>query len=284
MERTIKTFSAISFGFLFLLVICFNICAQPSGNFLGIKLRPEIQTIVKEIERQAGEKIYAEFVRQEDFQLGSSFISDRGVPVVLIDFRLKNDEQKLEAVIAHEILHLRLRFNDYPTFLFSSTVQTAQGRAIDTEQSNINDLTGIIEHWIFKPEMEKFGLSEFINLAGDTAKSSKRRKGQPDGQNDAINYARAILEYQTAADIEEVKKIYEANNWTRSLKTGKEIADLISQSNLQTPQVVEAVFLKCLLKLYPPPPRYTFKLTIDPTNKPFRRMIINTARNAGRRK
>jgi len=279
-----KNFAVITFSLLLSLTICTFTYAQSSKDFLGIKLRPEIQTIFKDIERQAGEKIYAEFVSQEDFQLGSSFISDQGAPVVLIDFSLKNDEQKLEAVIAHELLHLRLRLNDYPTFLFSSTVQTAQGWAIDTEQSNINDLTGIIEHWIFKPEMEKFGLSEFINLAGDTARSSKRRKGQPDGQDDAINYARAILEYQTAADIEVVKKIYEANNWTRSLKTGKEIADLISQSNLQTPQAVEAVFLKCLLKLYPPPPRYTFKLTIDPKNKIFRRMIINSARNAGRKK
>lgn len=109
------------------LTICTYTFAQSSNDFLGIKLRPEIQTIVKEIERQAGEKIYAEFVRQEDYQLGSSFISDRGAPVVLIDSSLKNDEQKLEAVIAHEILHLRLRLNGYPTFLFSSIVQTGAG-------------------------------------------------------------------------------------------------------------------------------------------------------------
>ena len=112
----------ITFSLLLSLTIYSFTFAQSSNDFLGIKLRPEIQTIIKEVERQAGEKIYAEFVRQEDFQLGSSFISNRGVPVVLIDFRLKNDEQKLEAVIAHELLHLRLRFNDYPTFLFSSTV------------------------------------------------------------------------------------------------------------------------------------------------------------------
>jgi len=172
-----KNFAVITFSLSLSLTICTFTFAQSSNDFLGIKLRPEIQKIVKEIERQAGEKIYAEFVRQEDFQFGSSFISGRGVPVVLIDFRLKNDEQKLKAVIAHELLHLRLRVNNYPTFLFSSTVQTAQGRAIDAEQSNVNDLTGIIEHWIFKPEMKKFGLSAFINLAGDTARSSKQRKG-----------------------------------------------------------------------------------------------------------
>jgi hypothetical protein len=266
----------IIFAILFL---CANLSAQLSGEFLGIKLRPELRSIVNEIERKTGEKIHAEFIRQEDFQLGSSFISDEGVPVVLIDSSLEEDERKLEAVIAHELLHLRLRVNDYPTFLFSSSVQTARGRAIDTEQSNVNDLTSIIEHRVFKPEMEKFGLSEVIDLAGDTAKNARLRKGQADDQSDTINYARAILEYQNAANVEAVKKVYEANNWMRSLATGREIADLISQSNLQTPQAVEAVFLKCLLKLYPmPKPTFTFKLTLDPSNKFYRQMIINAVK------
>jgi hypothetical protein len=132
--------------------------------------------------------------------------------------------------------------------------------------------------------MEKFGLSEIVNLAGETAKNARRRKGEADGQSEAINYARAILEYQTAADIAQVKKIYKANNWTRSLKVGADIADLIAQSNLQKPAAVEAVFLKCLLKLYPLPPRHTFRLTVDAKNKFFRQTIINSARNSGTRK
>jgi hypothetical protein len=81
-----------------------------------------------------------------------------------------------------------------------------------------------------------------------------------------------------------VKKIYQINRWTRSLETGKAIADTIAQSNLQMPSEVEAVFLKCLLKLYPLPPSQTFKLTVDPKNKFYRRMIITSARRAGRRK
>ena len=269
---------------LAILAIGANLFAQSSGVSVTAKLRPELQTIVKEIESKTGKPLRSEFIRQADFQFGSSFISDAGIPVVLIDFRLQNDREKFEAVAAHELLHLRLRVNDYPTFLFSPTVQTARGRALDTEQSNVTDLNGIIEHRIFKPEMERLGLSEAINLAGDTAKDARRRKGEADSQSDAINYARAILEYQTAADIEEVKKIYQINRWTRSLETGKAIADTIAQSNLQMPSEVEAVFLKCLLKLYPLPPSQTFKLTVDPKNKFYRRMIITSARRAGRRK
>ncbi len=269
--------------FLFLFLSS-NLSAQ-TDEFLGVRLRPEIRAIVKEIETKAGEEIYAEFVSHKDFMLGSSLISEDGVPVVLVDFSLETEAKKLEAVIAHELLHLRLRVNGYPTFLFSPNVNTAKGRAIDVEQGNINDLKDLIEHRIFKAEMEKLGLYKSINLAGDIALHARKSKGQADGQDDSINYARAILEYLNPADTEEVKKIYAANRWQRSLQTGKEIADIISTSKLQTPKDAETVFLKCLLKLYPPPrPTFAFKLTIDPNNKFFRRMIINTSTQTRRKR
>ena len=262
-----------------------NLFAQSSGDFLGIKLRPEVQAIVKEIERKTGEEIYSEFIQQKDYMLGSSLISEDGIPVVLIDYSLEDDPKKLEAVIVHELLHLRLRVNNYPTFVFSPSVQTARGPAIKVEQSNVNDLKNIIEHRVFKGEMERFDLYRHVNLAGDAAKGAKKQKGKEGGQTEVINYVRAILEYHKASDIEELRKIYEANNWKNSIKTGEEIAALIRQSNPQTPQAVETVFLKCILKLYPPPsPKYTFKLTLDPENKFWRRMIINTATQTVRRK
>lgn len=249
---------------------------------MGVKLRPELQAIVREIERKSGEDIYARFVEQKEYMLGSSLVSEDGVPAVLIDSSLEDDKQKLEAVIAHELLHLRLRVNNYPTFLFSPTVQTAKGRAVDVEQSNINDLLSLIEHRVFKSEMERFGLNKFLNLAGDTAKNAKAKKREADGQDDSLNYARAILEYPNQKDIDEVAQIYKNNKWTRAFESGKAIADFISQSNLQTPAAVEAVFLKCITELYQPPPTHAFKLSVDAQNKFFRRMIISTVRKARR--
>ena len=273
------------FTLIFLLLfLSINSFAQ-NGEFLGVKLRPEIRSVIKEIETKSGEEIYAEFVRQKDFMLASSLISEDGVPVVLVDYSLEDDSKKLEAVIAHELLHLRLRVNNFPTFVFSPTVNTAKGRAIDVEQGNINDLKDLIEHRVFKAEMEKLGLDKSINIAGDIASHARKNKGQADGQDDSINYARAILEYLNPADAEEVRKIYTANGWQRSLQTGRQIADIISSSILNTPKDVEIVFLKCILKLYPPPrPEYTFKLTLDTSNKIWRRMIINTSTKTNRKK
>lgn len=251
--------------------------SQVQRELLGLKLRPEITAIVKEIEVKTGQRLYAEFATQPQFQLGSGFINDEdGRAVVLVDPALESDAKKLEAVVTHELLHLRLTVTGYPSFIFSPSVRTAKGRAIDVEQSNINDLRSIIEHRVFKTEMERFGLNKFIDLAGDTAEFANTRKGQEDGQNDAINYARALLEYPQPADIALVQTVYRANGWTRSLAEGKAIADIIRAAPMTSPAQVEAVFLRCLAVLYPlPGARFTFVLTSDRTNKHFRRMVVS---------
>lgn len=271
--------------FLLLSVFVFQSFAQNRNEFLGLNLRPEARAIIKEIEDKTGKKIYVDFVQQENYTIGSSFIADEdGTAVVLIDFGLEKDAKQLEAVFVHEILHLRLRVNNYPTYIFSPTVQTAKGRAIDVEQGNINDLKDLIEHRIFRAEMDKFGLHKFINIAREGIAGAKKDKGKVDGQDDSINFARAALEYVNQSEIDEMRKIYVANGWTRSLLTGQEIADIIKLSNVRTPQDAEAVFLKCLLKLYPPPnANFTFRLAIDPTNKYFRRMTINVGRRSRKR-
>ena len=287
MKKFLICFSAI----IFLLTISGNAFAQViedssdqnveqnSNKFLGLKLRPEIRAVVKEIEQKSGRGIYSKFIELDKFMLGSSYISEDGLPVVLVDYDLEDEPKKLEAVITHELLHLRLRVNGYPTFLFSESVNMSKGRAIDTEQGHINDVISLIEHQIFKADMQKFDLYKYINLAGDTAAGARKNRGKEDEQADSINYARAILEYPNTKDIEEVRKIYTANKWARALRDGEAIAGFIKTSNIRTPKDVDVVFLKCLSQLFPlPSSSYNFKLTLDPNKKVGRRMIIGISR------
>ena len=264
---------------------CGCVFSQQRDTFLGIKLRPDVRVIVKEIEDKTRQPIHAEFAQQPDFQFGASFIDDdSGAAFVLVDPGVRVDQQKLEAIITHELLHLRLRVNNYPTFIFSPSIKTAKGRAIDVEQEHVNDLLSVIEHRVFKSDMEKYGLYRFIDIAGDTAADARNRNGSEDGQADAINYARAILEYSDPKDTALVKQLFQANGWTRSLKEGADIADAISKSPLKTPKDIEAVFLRCLSTLYRPPgASFTFTLTPDPANKYFRRLVINAAKTAKKR-
>jgi hypothetical protein len=252
---------------------------QRPEEFLGLNLRPEIRAIVNEIERISGRDIYSKFIDLDAFVLGSSYISEDGMPVILVDYDLGTEPGKLEAVITHELLHLRLRVNGYPTFLFSESVKTARGRAIDTEQDHVNEVLSLIEHQIFKADMQRFDLYKYIDLAGDTAAIARKNRGKKDGQADSINYARAILEYPNAKDVDEVRRIYTANKWTRALRDGDAIAGFIKTSNIRTAKEVDAVFVKCLSQLFPlPGSAYIYKLERDPNKEVGRRMIVSISR------
>jgi hypothetical protein len=269
--------------FLFL-TASLSLSAQSGRTLLGVKLRPEIAALADEIEKKTGKKIYAEFTGLEEYMIASSFINeDDGRPIVLVSPGLEGDAKKLPAVLSHELLHLRLRVNNFPTFVFSPDVKTQRGRAIDVEQGNINDLKDLIEHRVFRPEMEKFGVYGVLDIAGDTAKNAAARKGKQESNADAINYARAILEYQDLKDVKRVTGLFTANGWKRSIKIGSEMADIINNSVVKTPEDDQAVFLRCISKLYPPPGGYSFKLTPDPTNKHFRRMIVSIDKRATRK-
>jgi hypothetical protein len=261
---------------IFILVLASaNLWPQTARTLLGTKLPPEIAALADEIEKKAGKKIYAEFTGLEEYMIASSFINeDDGRPIVLVRPDFEGDDKKLPAILAHELLHLRLRVNNFPTFVFSPDVKTQRGRAIDVEQGNINDLKDLIEHRVFRAEMEKFGVNGILDIAGDTAKNAAARKGRRESNADAINYARAMLEYNDPKDVKKVTALFTANGWKRSIKIGSEMADIINNSAIKTPEDDHEVFLRCLLKLFPPPGGYSFKLTPDPTNKHFRRMIV----------
>ena len=251
-----------------------DVPAQPGKLFLGVKLRPEVQALADEVERKTRRKIYAEFTEFEDgaSTLGISYLSENRTPVVRVNSEFQNQPSKIESIVAHELLHLRLRADGYPVFLFSSSVKTRRGLAQDVEQSNVNDLASMIEHRVFKTEMERFGLNRIIDLAGDTERGARRRKGEQDGQSDAINFARAVLEYQASADVENLRRIYLANKWQRSLRTGQEIADIINRARIDSPSAAAAVFRLCVSKLYPPP--RPFKLYPDKSVTAYNQLLI----------
>ncbi len=251
--------------------------SSQTRELLGLKLRPEILAIVKEIETKTRKSIYADFDEQPEFQIGASYIDEKsGQAIITVDTALEDDPKKLEAVLVHELLHLRLTANGYPGFIWSPKVRTAKGMAIDVEQSNINDLRSIIEHRVFKAEMIKFDLYKYIDLAGVTLEDAKQRKGDEAGQADVINMVRAILEYTDPKDIAAVRQAFNVNGWQSTVKDANDIAAIINQTPVNTPKDVEAVFLRCIAKLYPVPrATWAFTLKLDPANKYFRRMIVN---------
>lgn len=223
---------------------------------LGVRLGAEVSAWLDEVEEKLGGEVYAEFAELDeasaggDYTLGVSYLTAAGVGVVRVDesFRARG-AKATEAVIGHELLHLRLRARGYPLFLFSPEVMTMRGPAEDVEQSNVNDLVSLIEHRAFADEMRRTGFDRLIDLTGWL--ESARVKGPADeGQAVTINFARAALEWDDPARLAELERIYRAKGWVRSLADGRRLGDIIRSSRVAAPGDVTPVFLRCMSVLY----------------------------------
>jgi hypothetical protein len=229
---------------------------QMTGTLLGVRLGAEVSSWLKEVEGKLGKEVYAEFAELDpedaggDYTLGTSYLTSAGVGIVRVDESFRARGEKLtEAVIGHELLHLRLRARGYPLFLFAPDVKTLKGPAEDVEQPHVNDLVSMIEHRVFAPEMRRTGFDKLIDLT-NYLDSARRLRGSEDGQPEVLNYARAALEWDNPRLLEELTKIYQNNNWSRSLADGRRLAEIIRASNVQTPAEVTALFLRCMPVLY----------------------------------
>lgn len=257
-------------------------------SLLGVALGREAASWLDEIEGRVGRPVRAEFAEldpegaAEDYTLGLSYFTDEGTPLVLVDESFRADRRKTEAVIGHELLHLRLRARGYPLFLFSPTVRTRKGPALDVEQSNVNDLVSLIEHRIFGAEMRRAGFDRLIDLTNGL--EAARRKGRvEDGQAEMINYARATLEWPDPALVAEMARVYRANGWARSLDGGARLAGIIRASDINSPGGVAPVFLRCMAVLY------GARFTVTPDRRfalseIYPRMIIHSPRPARARR
>jgi len=224
-------------------------------TLLGVRLGAEVSSWLKDVEDRLGKEVYAEFAELDpadaggDYTLGASYLTRAGVGVVRVDESFRGREKQAEAVIAHELLHLRLRARGYPLFLFSPDVRTKKGPAQEVEQSNVNDLVSLIEHRAFAAEMRRTGFDKLIDLTNWLETARRRGRGE-DGQAEMLNYARAELEWNDPGLVAELAKIHHANGWERSLAGGRRLAEIIRASTAATPGEVTPVFLRCMSVLY----------------------------------
>jgi hypothetical protein len=229
---------------------------RQARTLLGLRLGEEVSGWLEEVEGKLGREVYAEFAEldeagaADDYTLGVSYLTAAGVGVVRVDesFRARG-AKATEAVVGHELLHLRLRARGYPLFLFSPEVLTARGRAQDVEQSNVNDLVSLIEHRVFASEMRRTGFDKLVDLTNGL-EAARRRRGTEDSQAETLNYARAALEWDDPRLLGELARVHRANGWARSLADGRRVADIIRASNVAAPGDVAPVFLRCMAVLY----------------------------------
>ena len=254
--------------------------APEAPVLLGVPLNAEVASLVGEIRERLGKEVNAEFAELDaeqdggDYTLGVSYLTEAGVPVIRVDesFRARGEKERL-AVLAHELLHLRLRARGYPLFLFAPDVRTLKGPAREVEQSNVNDLVSLIEHRIFAAEMRRAGFDKLVDLTNGL-EAARSRRGVEDSQAETLNYARAVLEWGDPGRLDELTNVHRANGWGRSLADGRRLGEIIRASEVGEPGDVAPVFLRCMSVLY----RARFTVAADrrfPLAKIYPQMIIH---------
>lgn len=234
--------------------------ATDSGDtrrvLLGLKLRPKVRALVKEIEKLYGKSIEVEFTNisetpEGDDRAGKAVITDVGVPTIKVDQHVNpKDTVRIERIIAHELLHLRLRAKGYPVLFFhgETSLMTAV-RPYLLEAGN--GLRNGIEHWLFASDLRAMGFDPADEIKRGMEKFSRAAKmGEGDDVLLALYYYRSILEYDDPALLAKLKQGYVEGNRLGAIKLGERLSQVVLDSQPKTTYAIGKTLLSCLDTLF----------------------------------
>jgi hypothetical protein len=217
----------------------------------GLTLRPEMARWVNDIEKRFGLRLKTEVgeIRSERGNLAQASFGKDGNIYIDIDISVDlKDHDLVEALLAHELLHLVLRTRGFPHLVLSakgSNVPINHGFTEIAQQVSEG-----IDHWLFKTEIVRLGLGRAFdsNKESEALLDDYRRlglQGAPDSVFFSIRYFRGVLEYSPKL-LKEMTSTYEKNRWLLSIKRGNLIARTVKRANIKTPQQMINTYIRCL--------------------------------------
>lgn len=225
---------------------------------LGVSLRPEMAAWLDEVEKKLGREVYAEFAPlgpedgDEGFVGGENYVTERGAAVLRMNllFQSAANAKRLEATLAHELLHLRQRARGFPAYAIDESAPAPRVPLGELVELNVAGmLMEAIEHRLILPEMRRINLDTVADMIGGLARA-KRQGVSADHPYNAIYYLRATFEYGDASLLKELRLAYQRNRWTRSLERGERMAQIVRSAVLNTPADMTAAVLRCLTELF----------------------------------
>lgn len=234
--------------------------SKPSRErvLLGVRLRPEMAAWLEEVEGKLGKEVYAEFAPlgpeegEDGFVGGENYVTERGTAVLRLNqlFQSAGYGKRLEATLAHELLHLRQRVRGFPAYALDEAASSPRVPLGELDEMGVaGGVMEAVEHQLILPEMRRMNLDTAADMIGGLA-WAKQRGVSPDHPSNAIYYLRATFEYGDAKLLEELKQAYRRNRWTRALGRGERMAQLVRSAPLRTPADMTAVVLRCLTELF----------------------------------
>lgn len=220
---------------------------------MGIKLRPQVVDLLIEVEGLFGNKqVQARFERVRESRevvdrVGTTEITKDGTPIIKVDDSIDpKDELRIERIVAHELLHLRFRGKRFPLFTFNGPSRLVNKFNFYLATARHAIRNGI-EHWMFAPDMRRMGFDPSAELKrGFDILKQQAKPGYGDDILLALNYFRALLEYDDPKLLSELRSFYLEHQWGKMIESGEKLAALVLAAKPQTPDDVKATFLQCL--------------------------------------
>jgi hypothetical protein len=234
-----------------------GLCLQPRAHRyqddpcevkLGpVCLRPESADLLAEVERLYGKPV--DFAETTKAAVGDSGVYRDGTPYIEINpVMYRRGRLRQEAVIAHELFHLKMKADGYPIVRIER-----EGTSPDEYQFLLETVRLVfdpIEHHLFAAQMREMGLDpdaevedHFRELDPDQSTA-----GFTNSYQRAMTFMRVTLECtrETATRIE---RLYKLKGWGAPLETGKKMAELVYSHKQYSPDDEVDVYLKCLGRL-----------------------------------
>lgn len=221
-------------------VIAVALCFQTGRTILDVKLRPATERLLTEVEKLYGRPLAVERVVPLGGGWGSSRVDQDGTPRIRIAPEAAGDE----AIIAHELLHLRLRAHGSPVFLWKSTASEARLRSLGEVQGQLYDA---IQHRAFAAELRAMGFDARVRLREQLRATIQNRKfqGTATDLGKAVVAARVFLEFGQGPELEALKRWYAEAGWHQSLLYGNSaivaLTPIVIEPKAQAEQFIAAL-------------------------------------------
>jgi len=228
---------------------------DPPRSMLGVKLRPAVRDLLREVEKLFGREVTAEFLSRtsEDDDHGHAVISEDGAPTIQVsDKARQGGAQMVESIIAHELLHLRLRAGGYPTVLLTGPTDLMTEFGPHMKEVS-NRLRNGLEHWSFAPEMRRMGFSEVSVLkTGKARVGEAAREGRGDDILLALHLYRAVLEYDDPPLLADLRRNYSEGRRYGAIKKADALAQIVTAGRPRTPEEFRETLLRLHATAYSP--------------------------------
>lgn len=220
-----------------------NASLQIKRQLFGVNLRPVGIKLLTNIEIRCGISVREEYKKDLD-RIAEAEISSDGTPIV----RANPEKEITEEIIIHELFHLKMRIESFPTIWFEGprNVMTANAALLNLLRLYVYDT---IEHWIYYPQLREMGYKpDALRKAEMKEVISKNRFiNEPLSDIDlAVRYFRCALEVDDPELLSRFAKYYESRQWSVPLQTGRKLAQIVQELKPYTSEKEVEAFLRCI--------------------------------------